>query len=104
LTDGKDAGVGRLGNAMWARNVVVSDQLDLDELGAAWLGHGRPDTGMAMANTSPGVNTNILSPPTFLDEPSGNGAQRHPGDGHCGDCLIRIDHGNQSARQDRDGR
>jgi anaerobic selenocysteine-containing dehydrogenase len=37
-------------------------------------GHGQPGTRMAVANTSPGVNTNILSPPTFLDEPSGNGA------------------------------
>jgi hypothetical protein len=27
-----------------------------------------------VANGSPGVNTNVLSPPTFLDEPSGNGA------------------------------
>lgn len=37
-------------------------------------GHGQPGTRMAVANTSPGVNTNVLSPPTFLDEPSGNGA------------------------------
>ncbi|MGW0160335.1 molybdopterin-dependent oxidoreductase [Mycobacterium sp. NPDC003323] len=37
-------------------------------------GHGVPGTRMAVANRSPGVNTNILSPPTFLDEPSGNGA------------------------------
>ena len=37
-------------------------------------GHGRPGTRLSVANTSPGVNTNILSPPTFLDEPSGNGA------------------------------
>jgi anaerobic selenocysteine-containing dehydrogenase len=37
-------------------------------------GHGKPGTRMAIANGSPGVNTNILSPPTFLDEPSGNGA------------------------------
>lgn len=37
-------------------------------------GHGKPGTRMAVANGSPGVNTNILSPPTFLDEPSGNGA------------------------------
>jgi len=37
-------------------------------------GHGRPGTRMAVANATPGVNTNILSPPTFLDEPSGNGA------------------------------
>ncbi|MBO0680003.1 molybdopterin-dependent oxidoreductase [Mycolicibacterium sp. S2-37] len=37
-------------------------------------GHNRPGTRMTVANASPGVNTNILSPPTFLDEPSGNGA------------------------------
>lgn len=37
-------------------------------------GHGQPGTRLSVANGSPGVNTNILSPPTFLDEPSGNGA------------------------------
>ena len=37
-------------------------------------GHGRPGTRMSVANGSPGVNTNALSPPTFVDEPSGNGA------------------------------
>ena len=37
-------------------------------------GHGKPGTRLSVANSSPGVNTNILSPPTFLDEPSGNGA------------------------------
>jgi anaerobic selenocysteine-containing dehydrogenase len=37
-------------------------------------GHGKPGTRMAVANGSPGANTNALSPPTFLDEPSGNGA------------------------------
>lgn len=37
-------------------------------------GHNRPGTRMAVANATPGVNTNVLSPPTFLDEPSGNGA------------------------------
>ena len=37
-------------------------------------GHGKPGTRLSVANGSPGVNTNILSPPTFLDEPSGNGA------------------------------
>jgi anaerobic selenocysteine-containing dehydrogenase len=37
-------------------------------------GHGKPGTRMAIANESPGVNTNILSPPTFIDKPSGNGA------------------------------
>lgn len=37
-------------------------------------GHGKAGTRMTIANGSPGVNTNILSPPTFIDEPSGNGA------------------------------
>jgi anaerobic selenocysteine-containing dehydrogenase len=37
-------------------------------------GHGKAGTRMAVANGSPGVNTNVLSPPTFIDEPSGNGA------------------------------
>jgi anaerobic selenocysteine-containing dehydrogenase len=37
-------------------------------------GHGKPGTRMSVANGSPGVNTNILSPPQFIDEPSGNGA------------------------------
>jgi anaerobic selenocysteine-containing dehydrogenase len=37
-------------------------------------GHGKAGTRMSVANHSPGVNTNVLSIPTFLDEPSGNGA------------------------------
>jgi len=37
-------------------------------------GHGKAGTRLTVANGSPGVNTNILSPPDFLDEPSGNGA------------------------------
>jgi anaerobic selenocysteine-containing dehydrogenase len=37
-------------------------------------GHGKLGTKMAVANSSPGVNFNVLSPPTFVDEPSGNGA------------------------------
>ena len=37
-------------------------------------GHDKPGTRLSVANGSPGVNTNILSPPDFLDEPSGNGA------------------------------
>jgi anaerobic selenocysteine-containing dehydrogenase len=36
-------------------------------------GHGKPGTQMSVANSSPGANTNVLSPPTFIDEPSGNG-------------------------------
>ncbi|WP_118915107.1 molybdopterin-dependent oxidoreductase [Mycobacterium shigaense] len=37
-------------------------------------GHGRPGTRLSVANGSPGVNTNALSLPMFVDEPSGNGA------------------------------
>ena len=37
-------------------------------------GHGKPGTRLSVANGSPGANTNVLSPPTFIDEPSGNGA------------------------------
>ncbi len=37
-------------------------------------GHGKPGTRLAVANGTPGVNSNVLSPPEFLDEPSGNGA------------------------------
>ncbi len=36
-------------------------------------GHGKPGTRMSVANGSPGANTNALSPPLFIDEPSGNG-------------------------------
>lgn len=37
-------------------------------------GHGQPGTRLGVANAAPGVNTNILSLPDFIDEPSGNGA------------------------------
>jgi anaerobic selenocysteine-containing dehydrogenase len=36
-------------------------------------GHGKPGTRMSVANSAPGANTNVLSPPRFVDEPSGNG-------------------------------
>lgn len=36
-------------------------------------GHDKPGTRLSVASSSPGVNTNVLSPPTFVDEPSGNG-------------------------------
>lgn len=36
-------------------------------------GHGKPGTRLSVANNAPGANTNVLSPPTFVDEPSGNG-------------------------------
>lgn len=36
-------------------------------------GHGKPGTRLSVANNAPGANTNVLSPPTLVDEPSGNG-------------------------------
>lgn len=36
-------------------------------------GHDKPGTRLAVANGAPGANTNVLSPPTLIDEPSGNG-------------------------------
>lgn len=36
-------------------------------------GHDKPGTRLSVANGSPGANTNVLSPPTLIDEPSGNG-------------------------------
>jgi len=37
-------------------------------------GHGLAGTRLSVANQHPGVNTNALSVPEFVDEPSGNGA------------------------------
>ena len=37
-------------------------------------GHGKPGTRHVGRQRLAGVNTNMLSPPTFIDEPSGNGA------------------------------
>ncbi|KQH77004.1 molybdopterin dinucleotide-binding protein [Mycobacterium gordonae] len=36
-------------------------------------GHDKPGTRLSVANGAPGANTNVLSPPTWIDEPSGNG-------------------------------
>lgn len=36
-------------------------------------GHDKPGTRLSVANGAPGANTNVLSPPTLIDEPSGNG-------------------------------
>ena len=37
-------------------------------------GHGKPGTRLSTANDNAGVNTNELSPGTFVDVPSGNAA------------------------------
>lgn len=36
-------------------------------------GHDKPGTRLSVANGAPGANTNVLSPPAWIDEPSGNG-------------------------------
>ncbi|PJE22443.1 MAG: molybdopterin dinucleotide-binding protein [Mycobacterium sp.] len=36
-------------------------------------GHDKPGTRLSVANGAPGANTNVLSPPRLIDEPSGNG-------------------------------
>ncbi|MFV8315622.1 molybdopterin-dependent oxidoreductase [Mycobacterium sp. 23] len=36
-------------------------------------GHDKPGTRLSVASGAPGANTNVLSPPTWIDAPSGNG-------------------------------
>jgi len=47
---------------------------------------------LASANGSPGVNTNALSPPAFVDEPPGNSAERYFGDGDPTSTSGWVDH------------
>ena len=62
-----------------AGSVVVAAQLSsaikpgVVSLPHGW-GHGKPGTRLATANDNAGVNTNELSPGTFVDVPSGNAA------------------------------
>jgi anaerobic selenocysteine-containing dehydrogenase len=62
-----------------AGSVVVAAQLSsaikpgVVSLPHGW-GHGKPATRLATANDHAGVNTNELSPGTFVDVPSGNAA------------------------------
>ncbi|HTE62460.1 MAG TPA: molybdopterin-dependent oxidoreductase [Solirubrobacteraceae bacterium] len=74
LEDGAPARVENRAGALEAP-VEVTDAImpGVVSMPHGW-GHGKPGTRMSVANDSPGVNTNILSPPTFIDEPSGNGA------------------------------
>jgi anaerobic selenocysteine-containing dehydrogenase len=55
--------------------VEVSDELvpGVVSLPHGW-GHDRPGTRTSVASARPGANTNVLIPPTALDEPSGNAA------------------------------
>ncbi|MGU3502000.1 molybdopterin-dependent oxidoreductase [Mycobacterium sp. C31M] len=74
VTDGEVVQVASEAGAVQVR-LEVSDAIraGVVSMPHGW-GHGLPGTRLGVANHSPGVNTNILSPPTFLDEPSGNGA------------------------------
>jgi anaerobic selenocysteine-containing dehydrogenase len=62
-----------------AGSVVVAAQVSeaikpgVVSLPHGW-GHGKPGTRLATANDNAGVNTNELSPGTFVDVPSGNAA------------------------------
>ena len=74
IADGDDAEV-----ASGAGKIVVPVEVtDAIKPGVVSMphgwGHGQAGTRLGIANSSPGVNTNILSLPDFLDEPSGNGA------------------------------
>ena len=74
IADGDDAEV-----ASGAGKIVVPVEVtDAIKPGVVSMphgwGHGQPGTRLGVANSAPGVNTNILSLPDFLDEPSGNGA------------------------------
>ncbi|MBN9634545.1 MAG: molybdopterin dinucleotide-binding protein, partial [Actinobacteria bacterium] len=74
ITDGDNAEV-----ASGAGKIVVPVEVtDAIKPGVVSMphgwGHGQPGTRLGIANASPGVNTNILSLPDFIDEPSGNGA------------------------------
>ena len=53
----------------------ISDELvpGVVSLPHGW-GHDRPGTRTSVASSRPGANTNVLIPPTALDEPSGNAA------------------------------
>jgi anaerobic selenocysteine-containing dehydrogenase len=55
--------------------VEVSDELvrGVISLPHGW-DHDRPGTRTSVASARPGTNTNVLIPPTALDEPSGNAA------------------------------
>ena len=61
--------------AVFADEELVTDAIKpgVVSMPHGW-GHGQPGTRLGVANSAPGVNTNILSLPDFLDEPSGNGA------------------------------
>jgi anaerobic selenocysteine-containing dehydrogenase len=58
--------------------VVTAEVTDAIKPGVVSLphgwGHGKPRTQLSVANEHAGVNTNELSPGTFVDAPSGNAA------------------------------
>jgi anaerobic selenocysteine-containing dehydrogenase len=74
LTDGGRAKIASEAGAL----VVTAELTDAIKPGVVSLphgwGHDKPGTQLSIANDHPGVNTNELSPGTFIDVPSGNAA------------------------------
>jgi anaerobic selenocysteine-containing dehydrogenase len=75
--DGRSAGVGPRGDLVTVTSSggqieVPVEVTDAIMPGVVSMPHGggprQAGTRMSIANGSPGVNTNILSPPTFLDD------------------------------------
>jgi anaerobic selenocysteine-containing dehydrogenase len=74
IEDGKLARVtSEAGTLVVAAEVSEDIKRGVVSLPHGW-GHGLPGTQLAVANDHAGVNTNVLSPGTFVDVPSGNAA------------------------------
>jgi anaerobic selenocysteine-containing dehydrogenase len=61
------------GSLVVAAEVTADIKRGVVSLPHGW-GHGKPGTQLSIANDYAGVNTNELSPGTFVDVPSGNAA------------------------------
>ena len=74
VADGAPATV-RSSNGEIEVPVEVSDEMmpGVVSLPHGW-GHDRPGTRLSVARQRPGVNSNLLAPPDFVDVPSGNAA------------------------------
>jgi anaerobic selenocysteine-containing dehydrogenase len=74
LADGVPARVtSSVGSVVVAAELTDAIKPGVVSLPHGW-GHGKPGTRLATANDNAGVNTNELSPGTFVDVPSGNAA------------------------------
>jgi anaerobic selenocysteine-containing dehydrogenase len=72
--DGGEATISSESGTLVVRVEVTTDiRPGVVSLPHGW-GHDRPGTRLSVARDHPGVNTNVLSPGTFVDVPSGNAA------------------------------